>query len=554
VKFGVSPSGIYRNSKDPAIGTDTRGLEHYTSSYADTRRWLQEGWVDYIAPQVYWNIGFYPTADYQLIVPWWNNNAYGRHIYIGMAAYRVGEAGAWQNASEIPNQVRLNRRYPNVYGGIFFRSAFLRSNALKFCDSIRLNLYQKPALLPTMPWKDSTPPAAPTALQATKQANNAYVLSWTKPAATENELDKVKQYAIYRSTTPVIDIADVNNLLAITNTDVNTYTDATTEAGNTYYYTVTALDHFHNESAPTNVTDYAPPTIVCPGNQLLELNTSCAAAVPDYRSLATVSDDVSTPEQITVTQSPAPGTLLAGAGKHVITLTATDASGKSANCSFTVTTEDHLAPVISEVSADPAVLLAPNHKMRDVTVLYNLSDNCGTVTSKLSVSSSEPGNGKGDGNKDGDYKVIDAHHVQLRAERTGNGNGRTYTITITATDAAGNVTTQNVVVSVPHDQSAITTARTKTIQEEQPVVNNLVITATPNPATDQFVIQTRSSRSEVLTIIITNADGKVLELKQGIAANGVLRFGQDYRPGTYFLEVRQGKDKQTLKLIKQSAQ
>lgn len=550
VKFGVSPSGIYRNSKDPAIGSDTRGLEHYASLYADTRRWLQEGWVDYIAPQVYWNIGFYPTADYQVIVPWWNNNAYGRHIYIGMAAYRVNEAGAWKNPSEIPNQVRLNRTYPNVYGGIFFRTAFLRTNALGFRDSIRLNLYQKPALLPTMPWKDNTPPAAPSMLEANRQSDHVYALNWNAPTASSNELDRVRQYAIYRSESPVIDVTDANNLLAVTNTDETTYTDATAESEKTYYYIVTALDRHHNESTPTNVTDYVPPTITCPGIQTLETDANCAVTVPDYRSLATVSDDVSTAAQITLTQSPAVGAILTGAGSHTITLTATDASGKSASCSFTVNTVDVTAPVISNVSADPAMLWSPNHKMRDVTVSYTLSDNCGPVSSTLSVTSNEHKNGKGDGNAAPDWQVIDANHIQLRAERAGNGNGRTYTITITATDAAGNVTTQDVTVSVPHD-NAVLTARTKTTQEEAPALNNLTVSATPNPTTDQFVIQTKSSRSEVITMIISNADGKVLEVRHGIAPNSILRVGQDYRPGTYFVEVRQGKEKQTLKLIKQ---
>lgn len=548
VKFGVSPSGIYRNSTNPAIGTDTRGLEHYTSLYADTRRWLQEGWVDYIAPQVYWNIGFYPTADYQVIVPWWNNNAYGRHIYIGMAAYRVNEAGAWRNPSEIPNQVRLNRSYPNVQGGIFFRTLHLRNNLLGFRDSIRLNLYQKPALLPTMPWKDNTPPAAPHGLEASRPSGNTYVLSWNAPPPASNELDKVWQYAIYRSESPVIDISDANNLLAITTTKVETYTDVTAEEDKTYYYTVTALDRHHNESTASNVTDHAPPTITCAGNQTLEADANCAVTVPDYSSLATASDDVSAKEQILISQSPAAGLILTGTGPHTITLTATDASGKKASCSFTVSTIDVTAPVISNVSTDPSVLWSPNHTMRDVTVLYTLNDNCGPVTSTLSVSSNE--DKKGNGNKEPDWQVIDANHVQLRAARNGNGSGRVYTITITATDAAGNVATHDVSVSVPHDAST-TAARTKATREEAPAISGLTISATPNPTSDQFIIHTRSNNTDALTVVISNADGKVLEVRHGIMPNSILRIGQAYRPGTYLIEVHQGKEKQTLKLIKQ---
>jgi uncharacterized lipoprotein YddW (UPF0748 family) len=624
VKFGVSPSGIYRNSTNPAIGTDTRGLEHYTSLYADTRRWLQEGWVDYIAPQVYWNIGFYPTADYARIVPWWNDNAAGRHIYIGLATYRVNEAGAWQNRSEIPNQIRLNRSLPNVYGGIHFRTLHLRNNPLGVRDSLRLDLYRKPALLPNMPWRDSTPPAAPGALEAVRGANNAYILTWTKPAATDNEMDRARQFAIYRSETPVVDLQNSDNLLAITNTDESTFTDNTTDAAKTYYYAVTSLDRFHNESAPSNVTDYAPPTITGPGQQQLNLGTACTVALPDYTSMATVSDDVTAIADITITQSPAAGSTITGSATTTVTLTATDASGKTATWSFEVVTNDTEAPVITtcaanqnvgtdagvctatvaitapvatdncgvasltgtrsdnlaltaaypkgvttitwvatdaagntsatctqtimvsdteaptitNLTADPSVLTPPNHKMRDVTIAYTLADNCGPVTSSIAVSSNEPENGNGDGGNNGpDWKIIDNHHVQLRAERSGKGDGRVYTITVTATDAAGNKTTRNVTVTVPHSAG----------QEEK---EQLEVKVLPNPTVHSFVVLTHSRSTKPLSVIISDNNGKVIERKNNVPANGMLLIGHNYRPGVYYLEVTQGKEKESIKLIK----
>ena len=80
VKFGVSPTGIYRNGTSVG-GSATSGSEHYSALFADSKKWLQEGWVDYIAPQVYWHIGF-SVADYAKLIPWWDANAFGRHIYI----------------------------------------------------------------------------------------------------------------------------------------------------------------------------------------------------------------------------------------------------------------------------------------------------------------------------------------------------------------------------------------------------------------------------------------------------------------------------------------
>jgi predicted extracellular nuclease len=113
-----------------------------------------------------------------------------------------------------------------------------------------------------------------------------------------------------------------------------------------------------------------------------------------------------------------------------------------------------LPVIITNASLDQAILWPVDHKMVTVTVNYNLQNACDTnpVTVKLSVSSNEPVNGTGDGSTSPDWVVVDAHHVQLRAERAGTGSGRIYTITITATDSKGNVTSQDVTVTVPHSK------------------------------------------------------------------------------------------------------
>lgn len=252
VKFGVSPSGIYRSSTDPSIGSPTSSgaYQHYSAAFADTKKWIQQGWVDYLAPQVYWYIG-QTGSDYQLLIPWWNNNAFGRHICIGMADYKVGTTG-WTNTSEIPNQIRMNRSNANVRGQIHFRHAFLVANALNYRDSLRLRFYNKPALIPDMPWKDNVAPDAPTALNGTRYGADSVVLSWTKPAATTNELDKVKRFVIYRSETSVINLNDANNIVGITPFDTTAFKDSTIIGNTTYYYTVTALDRLYNESISSN--------------------------------------------------------------------------------------------------------------------------------------------------------------------------------------------------------------------------------------------------------------------------------------------------------------
>jgi uncharacterized repeat protein (TIGR01451 family) len=116
------------------------------------------------------------------------------------------------------------------------------------------------------------------------------------------------------------------------------------------------------------------------------------------------------------------------------------------NSATATTTASNPPPTITDASANPSVLWPPNHKLVDVTVDYNVTDNCPLPPDSctLSVTSNEPG--------DGDWIILDAHHVQLRAEREGNGNGRIYTITITCIDSGGNSSHESVEVSVPHDQ------------------------------------------------------------------------------------------------------
>ena len=139
-------------------------------------------------------------------------------------------------------------------------------------------------------------------------------------------------------------------------------------------------------------------------------------------------------------------------GTHVITLTVTDALGATATDTVTLTVVDTLAPTITGVSASPNSLWPPNHEMVEVTVDYTAFDACCLASTELSATSSEPDDGLGDGDTAGDIEIVDAHHVRLRAERSGDGPGRTYTITITATDCAGHVTTQTVTVKVPKNQ------------------------------------------------------------------------------------------------------
>ncbi|WP_062542859.1 family 10 glycosylhydrolase [Rufibacter tibetensis] len=427
VKFGVSPSGIYRNSTNPLLGTNTSGLQHYVSLYADSRKWLQEGWIDYLAPQVYWFMG-QRGADYSLVVPWWNDNAYGRHMYIGLAGYKVNDpaqGASWANPSQIPNEIRLNRSLSNIQGQAVYNTNSLRSTSkLGFRDSLRTNFYSKPALLPTMPWKDNTPPAVPSGLHATKTTADSVLLTWEAAGAAANELDKISRYAVYRSESQVIDISTTTNLIAVTNTAANSFRDKVSDASKTYYYIITALDRFHNESAPSNISDYNAPVIACSGNQVLTLSPSCTTLLPDYTTLVSVTDDVSSADAITLTQSPAAGAPVFGVGDLSITITATDASGRTSSCSFTVQKKDVTPPSFTlAVSQNVALQADCEVEVPDFITGLTGEDLCGQITFTQSpVAGSMISSSHGQ------------KHIVTVTAHDGNGNSTERTVTLNALD------------------------------------------------------------------------------------------------------------------------
>jgi hypothetical protein len=147
-------------------------------------------------------------------------------------------------------------------------------------------------------------------------------------------------------------------------------------------------------------------------------------------------------------------------GTTPVLLTVTDPSGAASEATGSVLVVDTTAPAIEGLVLVGPASRPPNHKMFGVTVNYDQHDNCDGASCVVTVTSNEPGDREDrkdlDGTSDDDKKgpdivIVDAHHVQLRAERSGRGDGRAYTITVTCTDAAGNVTVKSAQVVIPHD-------------------------------------------------------------------------------------------------------
>ena len=262
VKFGISPFGVWMNKSADPLGSDTRaGQPSYSNLYADSRLWLQEGWVDYILPQLYWSTKF-RLVPYATLLEWWTRNRFDRHLYIGHGSYRMFESTrsdtAWRNPRELPRQLRLNRDYPDdVQGSVFFSAKSLVGNPLHTTDSLRADFYRAPALVPVMPWLDSLAPR-PVRQLLLQRSGGLAILTWTPDPQPAPDGDLPAYYVLYRfERGQVMGPNDPRRILGIVRPlapgQPGTYQDTTVVPGTAYAYYLTAVDRLHNESAPVRI-------------------------------------------------------------------------------------------------------------------------------------------------------------------------------------------------------------------------------------------------------------------------------------------------------------
>ncbi len=259
VKFGISPFGVWRNrDKDPS-GSNTRAsMGCYDDLYADILKWVRKDWLDYVLPQIYWNIGF-PPADYSELLGWWSAQVRDHHLYIGLAAYKVGENKelAWQDPGEIPRQISMNRRNPIIEGSAFFSSRSLLANPLRLRDSLQQNYYASRALIPVMEHLEQRKPQSPDFKRPRARRQKEDIRLRWKPSKAD-KISPPAYYIIYRGEGGggrIVDYNDPGQILTITPFHQKgrrfQYFDADVQPGKTYTYTVTALNRLHEESKPS---------------------------------------------------------------------------------------------------------------------------------------------------------------------------------------------------------------------------------------------------------------------------------------------------------------
>jgi len=195
-KFGISPFGVWRNNtKDPDGSATTAGQTNYDDLYADILLWLKNGWIDYVAPQLYWEFEFKRVA-YDTLLDWWSRHTYGKQCYIGLGIFRAGTNPAWRDRTQIPRQLQAYRGYPTtVNGAIYFSSKTFEKNPNGWNDSLQRNYYNYPALIPPMDWIDTLKPHEPLS-RSEYSKKDSVLTTWLTKGSADEEL---RGFAIYRT-------------------------------------------------------------------------------------------------------------------------------------------------------------------------------------------------------------------------------------------------------------------------------------------------------------------------------------------------------------------
>ena len=246
VKVGISPFGIYRNKKNSAIGSNTNGLQNYDDLYADVLLWINNGWLDYCVPQIYWEIGN-KAADYDTLIRWWNQHAGGRPLFIGEDIERTVKNADPQNPNQHqqPAKHRLHQQMNNVKGTVLWYAKAAVDNTGNYGSMLRNNYWRYPALQPQMSFIDGKAPKKPRKVKPV-WTSDGYILFWTAPSAKKWDDEAVK-YVVYRfNKGERVNTDDVSKIVTVTD---KTFMKLPYENGSKkYVYVVTALDRMQNES------------------------------------------------------------------------------------------------------------------------------------------------------------------------------------------------------------------------------------------------------------------------------------------------------------------
>lgn len=276
VRFGVSPFGIWRNKANDPRGSESSGLQNYDDLYADVLLWAEKGWVDYLAPQLYWTLDM-KAAPSRKLAKWWSDNTpQGVGLYIGQDVRRTMTTPDPKrgDSNELATKVELSRTLPNVGGNVWWHGYWVTENLGGVADSLSMVHQQYLALPPdytevalrrgASPEEAAMTPSEPTGLKV-EQKDGLAILTWDPPRTThtgdfgksrpsgEERATDVVRYAVYEFLEgEPADIGNAEALIAITPTNAFAI-GFSTDIPKGARYAVTALDRLNRESKPAQL-------------------------------------------------------------------------------------------------------------------------------------------------------------------------------------------------------------------------------------------------------------------------------------------------------------
>lgn len=197
VQFGISPFGVWRNKSQDPRGSETKaGQTNYDDLYADPMSWLRNGWIDYLAPQIYWTLN-HPLASHKTILTWWDQNTENANLYVGNGAYRAmsDKDPDWQKEDQLLKQVKLARKAEHVNGNIYFSAKSLMSGKDEVVSLLK-EAYKYKALTPPQPSSGRPPVVEKIIQQKTIGTNGSIDIKITSSSPVKEiviyDLDKIQ--------------------------------------------------------------------------------------------------------------------------------------------------------------------------------------------------------------------------------------------------------------------------------------------------------------------------------------------------------------------------
>ncbi|PXY40537.1 glycosyl hydrolase [Flavobacterium cheongpyeongense] len=251
VQFGISPFGVWRNKSVDPRGSETQSTSNYDDLYADPVLWMDQKWIDYILPQLYWSMNN-RVANYSKLVKWWAENSNNTAVYIGHAPYKIRSDNdkSWNFMSEIPNQVDFARSFKNVSGSAYFSAKWFMDKNFDIVRHLEENQYKYPALPAAVPNLKRVIIDTPV-VNEYKKDSLRYTINIQSPLNT-----KVRYIVVYGaehiSKININDASQIVQKVTICQNNGTISFSIPAEKMNPYKAcAVTFIDYFANESTPT---------------------------------------------------------------------------------------------------------------------------------------------------------------------------------------------------------------------------------------------------------------------------------------------------------------